>query len=84
MKTVRDIVWYSVSGVLCLFFLFPVYWMFSVSLKKAEEIFKSPPAWFPAEPQFGNFLVLFKDGDAWSVYNSFVGLSAVHAVRQRG
>jgi multiple sugar transport system permease protein len=82
MKAVRDIVWYATSGAICLIFLFPVYWMFSVSLKTAAEIFKSPPAWFPADPQFRNFLILFKDGDAWTIYNSFViaGFSTVLAM----
>ena len=52
--------------------LFPVYWMFAVSLKTPREIFKYPPAWYPATPQFNNFLVLFRDGDVWTIWNSFV------------
>ena len=82
MRTVRAIAWYAVSLAVCAVFLFPVYWLFSVSLKKAEEIFQSPPAWYPSEPQLGNFIVLFKDGDAWTVWNSFViaGTSTVIAM----
>jgi multiple sugar transport system permease protein len=60
------------SALIALFFLFPIYWMFSVSLKQPEDIFRFPPIWYPRDPQFGNFWVLFKDGDAWSVVNSLV------------
>ncbi len=72
MKLARTIIWYAVSAIACVVFLFPVYWIFAVSLKSAGEIFKSPPAWYPAKPQFGNFLVLFRDGDVWTIYNSLV------------
>jgi multiple sugar transport system permease protein len=82
MRAVRAIVWYAVSLAACLVFLFPVYWMFSVSLKRPEEIFRSPPAWYPSDPQFGNFRVLLTDGDAWSIFNSLViaGSSTVFAM----
>ena len=72
MRAWRTAGWYAVSLIAILVFLFPVYWMFSVSLKRPEEIFKSPPAWYPSDPQFGNFLVLFTDGDAWSIWHSLV------------
>lgn len=82
MKTIRSIVWYAVSLAACIVFLFPVYWMFSVSLKRPEEIFRSPPAWFPSDPQFGNFRILFTEGDVWSIVNSLViaGSSTVIAM----
>lgn len=82
MKTLRTVVWYAISLAACVVFLFPVYWMFAVSLKRPEEIFQSPPAWYPADPQFGNFLVLFTDGDVWSIFNSLViaGSSTVIAM----
>jgi multiple sugar transport system permease protein len=72
MRAWRIAGWYAVSLAATLVFLFPVYWMFSVSLKRPEEIFQSPPAWYPSDPQIGNFLVLFTDGDAWSVWHSLV------------
>jgi len=82
MKALGTILWYAVSLAACLFFLFPVYWMFSVSLKSAEEIFRSPPAWYPASPSFANFRVLFTDGDVWTIFNSLViaGTSTVFAM----
>jgi multiple sugar transport system permease protein len=68
----RDVGWYATSIAIAIVFLFPVYWMFAVSLKTPQEIFKFPPAWYPATPQLQNFLVLFRDGDVWSVWNSLV------------
>ena len=63
-------------------FFFPVYWLAAISVKTPEEIFASPPVWLPSEPQFGNYLTLFRDGDAWSVWNSLVtaGVSTVFAM----
>lgn len=55
-----------------LFFLFPIYWLFMISFKTPEEIFAYPPVWWPASLQTGNYAVLFKDGDAWTVWNSLV------------
>ena len=71
-KAWRRIVWYLASTAIAAVFLFPVYWMFAVSLKTPREIFKFPPAWYPKTPQFNNFWVLIRDGDVWSIWNSFV------------
>jgi multiple sugar transport system permease protein len=77
-----DLIWYAVSMLILVVMLFPIYWMFMVSLKAPEEIFKSPPVWFPAEPQFANFAVLFTDGDVWSLWNSLIiaGTSTLIAI----
>jgi multiple sugar transport system permease protein len=77
-----DVVWYAVSLLILIVMLFPVYWMFMVSLKLPEEIFKSPPVWFPSQPQLGSFAQLFIDGDVWSLWNSLViaGVSTLIAM----
>lgn len=54
------------------FFLFPIYWLFMISFKTADEIYAYPPVWWPASLQLSNYLVLFKDGDAKAVWNSLV------------
>jgi multiple sugar transport system permease protein len=64
--------WYLASVAITIVFLFPVYWMFAVSLKTPREIFRFPPVWLPENLQFNNFLVLFRDGDVWSIWNSFI------------
>lgn len=57
---------------LTILFLFPIYWLFAISFKTPEEIFASPPRWLPESIQFANYAVLFKDGDAVTVWNSLV------------
>jgi len=73
---------YGAAIALTVLFLFPIYWLFSISLKTPEEIFASPPVWYPASIQFDNFKVLFKDGDATTVWNSLfiAGVSTVLAM----
>lgn len=69
-RTLRLIARYAGAIVLTVVFLFPVYWLFMIAFKTPEEIFHSPPVWYPARIQFANFAVLFKDGDAVTVGNS--------------
>ena len=65
-----------------LFFLFPIYWLFMISFKTPDEIFAYPPKWWPGQINFANYAVLFKDGDAVTVWNSLVlaGVSTVIAM----
>jgi multiple sugar transport system permease protein len=63
---------YAAAVLLTLFFLFPIYWLFMMSFKTADEIYAYPPVWWPASMQWNNYVVLFKDGDARTVWNSLV------------
>jgi multiple sugar transport system permease protein len=63
---------YLIALLLVIVFCFPVYWLFIISFKTPDEIFAFPPVWYPESIQFKNYAVLFKDGDAWSVWNSLV------------
>jgi multiple sugar transport system permease protein len=73
---------YLAAIVLTVFFVFPVYWLFIISFKTPDEIFAFPPVWYPESIQFANYRVLFKDGDAVTVWNSLVlaGVSTVIAM----
>jgi multiple sugar transport system permease protein len=73
---------YAAAVALTLVFIFPVYWLFIISFKTPDEIFAFPPKWYPASLQFANYHVLFKDGDAETVWNSLVlaGVSTVLAM----
>jgi multiple sugar transport system permease protein len=73
---------YIVAVALTLFFIFPVYWLFIISFKTPDEIFAFPPVWYPESIQFANYRVLFKDGDAETVWNSLIlaGVSTVIAM----
>ena len=61
-------------------FLFPIYWLTIISFKTPDEIFAYPPVWFPESIQFANYAVLFKDGDAVTVWNSLVIASVSTAI----
>jgi multiple sugar transport system permease protein len=73
---------YVAAIALTVFFVFPIYWLFIISFKTPEEIFAFPPVWYPQSIQFANFWVLFKDGDAVTVWNSLVlaGVSTIIAM----
>jgi len=71
-KIARQGLRYLVITTITLFFLFPVYWLGAISFKTADEIFHSPPVWVPASLQLDNYAILFKDGDAITVWNSLV------------
>jgi multiple sugar transport system permease protein len=81
-RNVRLLFRYLGALALTLFFLFPVYWLFIISLKTPEEIFAFPPVWYPKSLQLENFKVLFRDGDAQTVLNSLIlaGVSTVVAM----
>ena len=73
---------YFAALLLTVVFLFPIYWLFIISLKTPEEIFAFPPVWYPKSLQFANYRVLFRDGDAVTVWNSLVlaGASTILAM----
>ena len=73
---------YLGAVALTILFMFPVYWLFIISFKTPDEIYHVPPVWFPAQFQFSNYLVLFKDGDVSAIWNSLVtaGVSSALAV----
>jgi multiple sugar transport system permease protein len=68
--------------VITVFFLFPIYWLFMISFKTADEIYAYPPVWWPHSLQWSNYGVLFKDGDAVTVWHSLViaGISTIIAM----
>ena len=48
--------WKTALGIVfTAFMLFPVYWMFNVSLTDASDLRRSDPSWFPAEPTFEGY-----------------------------
>jgi multiple sugar transport system permease protein len=63
---------YTAAILVTVIFLFPIYWLFAISFKTPEEIFASPPVWWPGSFQLANYAVLFRDGDAVTVWNSLV------------
>jgi multiple sugar transport system permease protein len=50
---------YTFLIVMTIFALFPFAWMFSTSIKKAQEAFVIPPRWIPHNPTFVAYRVLW-------------------------
>lgn len=73
---------YILVAIALVFFLFPIYWLVMISFKTPDEIFSSPPVWWPERIQFSNYRVLFRDGDVRAIYNSLVvaSISTVFAM----
>ena len=73
---------YIFATVATAVFLFPVYWLFMISLKTPDEIFHVPPLWLPGQIRFDNYWVLFKDGDVVAIWNSLIvaGASSIFAI----
>ena len=49
-----------VLALLAVFFIFPLYWILTGSLKDAITINAQTPQWFPLEPTLDNYVRLFK------------------------
>jgi multiple sugar transport system permease protein len=81
-KSTRLAIRYAIAIALTIVFVFPIYWLFMISFKTPAEIFAFPPKWYASHIQFGNYVGLFKDGDAGSVLNSLIlaGSSTVIAM----
>lgn len=46
---------YVIYIIVSVFFLFPILWTFSMSLKSVPELFEVPPSFFPDKPIFENY-----------------------------
>src|SRR3954468_6470091 len=68
----RQALRFAAAVATTLIFVFPIYWLFMISFKTPEEIYSFPPKWYPGQIHFENYAVLFKDGDAITVWNSLV------------
>jgi len=52
---------YAAYTAIIVFFLFPIYWVLSMSLKTVPQLFATPPVWFPIPPQFSNYSYVFEN-----------------------
>jgi len=56
---VGKIIIFGVLGFYLLINLFPIYWMFATSLKTDEEVYLPKPVYFPRNPTFRNYQIIF-------------------------
>jgi multiple sugar transport system permease protein len=67
---------FALAALTAVLFLFPVYWLAAISVKSPDEIYAYPPVWFPSGFHLSSYVTLFRDGDAWAVWNSLVTAGA--------
>ncbi|OLS01466.1 carbohydrate ABC transporter permease [Tissierella creatinophila] len=71
-----------IANIIIVFFailnLFPLYWLFTSSLKNSSDVLKMPPDWIPKNPTFANYIDVFKSQPAlrWTFNSIFVSLAA--------
>jgi multiple sugar transport system permease protein len=56
-----DLGLYAAFALITLFFVFPVFWVLSMSLKSVPELFATPPIWFSSDPQWGNYAFVLQN-----------------------
>jgi multiple sugar transport system permease protein len=75
-----------VANVIIIFFavlnLFPLYWLFTSSLKNSSDVLKMPPDWFPKSLTFSNYAEVFQNQPAlkWTFNSIVVSLGSTVAV----
>lgn len=67
-KTVKETIVYGVLGIWALINLFPVYWMFTFSLKSNDEIFGENVAGLPREWLWSNYADAMKVGNIFRYF----------------
>jgi multiple sugar transport system permease protein len=75
-----DIISNMVIFLLALLNLFPLYWLFTSSLKNSSDVVKMPPDWWPTTITFSNYVDVFQSQPAlrWAFNSIFVsGVSTV-------
>jgi multiple sugar transport system permease protein len=62
--------------------LFPLYWLFTSSLKNSSDVVKMPPDWFPKTITFSNYVDVFNNQPAfrWAFNSIFVSLASTIAL----
>jgi multiple sugar transport system permease protein len=70
--------WKTAIGiVLTAIMLFPVYWMINVSLTPAQDMRKSPPAWFPLNATFEGYQAVLSQQLPFLATSLVIGLGTV-------
>jgi multiple sugar transport system permease protein len=69
-----DVISNVVITVLAIFNLFPLYWLFTSSLKNSADVVKMPPDWWPTSITFSNYVDVFQNQPAlrWTLNSLFV------------
>lgn len=58
--TTRNRLMLVIAIILAIIYLFPLYWMYLTSLKSGSEMFASPPAFWPSDPQWQTYAYVWE------------------------
>ena len=62
-RTLYWVVFWSLTVLFALVFLFPLYWMVTGGMKSAQEMIRTPPTLVPTQAHLGNYASAWKDLD---------------------
>ncbi|MCL4545889.1 MAG: carbohydrate ABC transporter permease [Chloroflexi bacterium] len=79
---VRQFSLYALAIIFAVIFSIPFYWALVGSIKKINEILIIPPVWFPAAPQWQNYVLIFKMTPYLLWYQNTVVISVTATVGQ--
>ncbi|NIK76574.1 multiple sugar transport system permease protein [Paenibacillus castaneae] len=82
-RDMYDIFSNSIIVLFALLNLFPLYWLFTSSLKNSSDVLKMPPDWWPSTFTFSNYSEVFSSQPAlrWTMNSLFVaGLTTILVV----
>jgi multiple sugar transport system permease protein len=71
--------WAALIGAL-VFFLGPVFWIVTTSLKGNEDFFAFPPVWVPAEPSISHYIALFTRSSGARYFTNSLVISTLSMV----
>ena len=58
-RTTNGLLYLALVAV-AVFFVFPLLWVLSMSLKSVADLFKTPPEWIPLHPQWSNYTTVLE------------------------
>lgn len=60
-KELFDVVSNAIVFLFAIVNLFPLYWLFTSSLKNSSDVVKMPPDWWPRTVTMSNFVDIFQN-----------------------
>lgn len=69
---------YIILALLTVFLVFPLYWIFTGSLKNATDINSPTPQWFPTNPTMENYTKLFENPAWLCLWNTMYANHCLH------
>src|ERR1051326_8649944 len=57
-RTIVEVIRYAFLLLSLAFFMFPIYWIFTIAFKSSDEFMTYPPTWWPSHPTLDHFRAL--------------------------